>query len=133
MLSPKLSKMHKILLVEDDTTMLSLLQTLLRMEGFEVALASEDELEKIISEIQQEKPTLAMIDVHLRHISGLEILKRIRQDAELKGICVLMSSGMDVGDKCLEEGADGFILKPYMPDELIKKIHKIVDGLQNRE
>jgi DNA-binding response OmpR family regulator len=125
--------MHKILLVEDDTTMLTLLQTLLQMEGFEVVLASEDELEKIISEIHQEKPTLAMIDVHLRYISGLEILKRIRQDVELKEICVLMSSGMDVGDKCLEEGADGFILKPYMPDELIKKIHKIVDGLQNRE
>jgi DNA-binding response OmpR family regulator len=123
--------MHKILLVEDDTTMLTLLQTLLQMEGFEVVLASEDELEKIISEIRQEKPTLAMIDVHLRYISGLEILKRIRQDVELKEICVLMSSGMDVGDKCLEEGADGFILKPYMPDELIKKIHKIVDGLQN--
>jgi DNA-binding response OmpR family regulator len=123
--------MHKILLVEDDTTMLTLLQTLLQMEGFEVVLASEDELEKIISEIHQEKPTLAMIDVHLRYISGLEILKRIRQDVELKEICVLMSSGMDVGDKCLEEGADGFILKPYMPDELIKKIHKIVDGLQN--
>ncbi len=120
--------MHKILLVEDDPTMLGLLQTLLQMEGFEVAQSKEDELEEIISELRQEKPTLALIDVHLRHINGLDVLKRIRKDAELKDICVLMSSGMDVGDRCLEEGANGFILKPYMPDELIKKIHKLVDG-----
>ena len=120
--------MHKILLVEDDPTMLGLLQILLQMEGFEVAQSKEDELEEIISELRQEKPTLALIDVHLRHINGLDVLKRIRKDAELKDICVLMSSGMDVGDRCLEEGANGFILKPYMPDELIKKIHKLVDG-----
>jgi DNA-binding response OmpR family regulator len=121
--------MHRILLIEDDTTMLGLLQTLLQMEGFEVIQSNEDELEAIVSEIRREKPTLALIDVNLRHISGLDILRQIRQDAELNKICVLMSSGMDVGDKCLAEGADGFILKPYMPDELIKKIHKIVDGL----
>jgi DNA-binding response OmpR family regulator len=125
--------MHKILLVEDDPTMLGLLQTLLQMEGFQVSLANEDGLEEIVSQVRREMPILALIDVHLRHISGLEVLKRIRQDAELKDMGVLMSSGMDVGDKCLEAGADGFILKPYMPDELIKKIHKLVDGLANRE
>ena len=121
--------MHKILLVEDDTTMLGLLHILLEMEGFQVSQSNEDELEEIMAEVRREKPSLALIDVHLRHINGLDVLKRIRQDADLKGICVLMSSGMDVGDKCLEEGADGFILKPYMPDELIKKIHKLVDKL----
>jgi DNA-binding response OmpR family regulator len=121
--------MHKILLIEDDSTMLNLLQTLLQMEGFLVSQSNEDELEEIVFQIRREKPTLALIDVHLRHISGLDILKRIRADGELKDIWVLMSSGMDVGEKCLEAGADGFILKPYMPDDLIKKIHKIVDGL----
>jgi DNA-binding response OmpR family regulator len=34
---------------------------------------------------------------------------------------------MDVGHKCLQAGADGFILKPYMPDELIKKIREIIN------
>lgn len=119
--------MHKILLIEDDTTMLGLLQTLLQMEGYLVSKTNDDELEEIVTQIRQEKPALALIDVHLRHISGLEILKRIRGDADLKEIRVLMSSGMDVGDKCLEEGADSFILKPYMPDDLIKKIHLLVD------
>jgi DNA-binding response OmpR family regulator len=122
--------MNKILLVEDDATMLSLLQTLLQMEGFEVSQVSEEELEGVISEIKREKPALALIDVHLRQLSGLEILKQIRQDAELKDIYVLMSSGMDVGHKCLQAGADGFILKPYMPDELIQKIQDFVNRIR---
>jgi DNA-binding response OmpR family regulator len=119
--------MSKIMLVEDDATMLSLLQTLLQMEGFTVSQVSADEVEEIVSEIRQEEPELTLIDVHLRQISGLEILKQIRQDAELKDLFVLMSSGMDVGHKCLQAGADGFILKPYMPDELIKKIREIMN------
>jgi DNA-binding response OmpR family regulator len=122
--------MVKIMLVEDDETMLSLLQTLLRMEGFDVSQAKASDLERIVSEIKQEKPSLTLIDVHLRQISGLEILKMIRQDAELKELRVLMSSGMDVGHKCLQAGADGFLLKPYMPDELIKKILDIVNNIR---
>jgi DNA-binding response OmpR family regulator len=122
--------MNKIMLVEDDATMLSLLQTLLQMEGFEVSQVCADELEEIVLEIRQENPALILIDVHLRQISGLEILKQIRQDDELRDIFVLMSSGMDVGHKCLQAGADGFILKPYMPDELIKKIREIMNGIR---
>ena len=122
--------MNKIMLVEDDATMLSLLQTLLQMEGFKVNQVCADELEEIVLEIRQENPALILIDVHLRQISGLEILKQIRQDDELRDIFVLMSSGMDVGHKCLQAGADGFILKPYMPDELIKKIREIMNGIR---
>ena len=80
--------MNKILLVEDDATMLSLLQTLLQLEGFEVCQVNLDQVDGIVSEIRREKPDLTLIDVHLRQISGLEILEQIRQDAELKDIFV---------------------------------------------
>jgi DNA-binding response OmpR family regulator len=122
--------MNKIMLVEDDATMLSLLQTLLQLEGFEVCQVNLDQVDGIVSEIRREKPDLTLIDVHLRQISGMEVLKQIRQDVELKDIFVLMSSGMDVVHKCLQAGADGFILKPYMPDDLIKKISDILNGIQ---
>lgn len=121
--------MNKIMLVEDDATMLSLLQTLLQLEGFEVCQVNMDQVDGIVSEIRREKPDLTLIDVHLRQISGMEVLKQIRQDVELKDIFVLMSSGMDVGHKCLQAGADGFMLKPYMPDDLIKKISDILNGI----
>lgn len=120
--------MNKLMLVEDDATMLSLLSTLLQMEGFEVSQAEQEDLEGILREIEREKPALTLIDVNLHQASGLDLLKKIRANTDLKEIKVLMSSGMDVGHECLQAGADGFMLKPYMPDELINKIKYILNG-----
>jgi len=39
---------------------------------------------------------------------------------------VIVSSGADFGERCLDEGADSFILKPFMPEELIKSIRKVI-------
>jgi CheY-like chemotaxis protein len=116
--------MDKILVVEDDATMISLLQTLLQMEGFQVVTADQGNQEGILAAIEREKPALTLVDVHLRQVSGLDILKAVRQDQELKDIKIIMSSGMDFSAECFEAGADNFILKPYMPDELIKMIRQ---------
>jgi DNA-binding response OmpR family regulator len=119
---------RKIVLIEDDETMLSLVGILLEMEGYQVIrLSREEGLEETLDSIRRERPDLALADVNLSQFNGLELLKCIRQDPELKGTRVLMSSGMDLGMRCYEEGADGFILKPYMPEELIGKIRQALD------
>ncbi len=116
--------MSKIMLVEDDKTMLSLLQTLLQMEGFEVVQYKEERLDKILEVMRQEKPEVTLVDVNLHFFSGLDLLHQIRQDTALASSRVIMSSGIDYSDKCFAEGADAFILKPYMPDDLIKEIRQ---------
>jgi DNA-binding response OmpR family regulator len=116
--------MPKILLVEDDATMLSLLQTLLQMEGYQVVKTKEESLDGIMSTVRQEEPDLALVDIHLKELNGLEILQRIRKETALSGIRVVMSSGMECRNECLKYGADDFILKPYMPDDLIDVIYK---------
>jgi DNA-binding response OmpR family regulator len=112
--------MHKVLLVEDDPTMLSLLETLLEIEGFQVVpihqVASALEL------LESEQPDLVLMDVHLKDGDGFELLRRIREKPGFEKTLVLMSSGMDFAAACKEAGADGFILKPYMPDELISRV-----------
>ena len=103
--------------------MLSLMQTLLELEGFQVALSKGDlRVESIISALHQEKPDVVFLDVHLHHLSGIDLLRAVRQDAELKSTIVLMSSGMELSAECHQAGADDFILKPFMPDELLSKI-----------
>ncbi len=121
--------MPKILLIEDDRTMLTLLRTLLRFEGFDVIqLERDDSIEVIIDQMHREKPALILLDVHLRQINGFDLLHVIRQDPEFSSMRVLMSSGIDFSARCLDEGADDFILKPYMPDELVKKMHQALDS-----
>lgn len=125
--------MHKIVLVEDDETMLSLLQTLLQMEGFQVVKMEQETIEGILSVLRAEKPALTLMDVHLRQANGFDLLSKIREEPELKDMRVVMSSGMDFTSQCLLAGADDFILKPYMPDELIIVIRKILENEADRE
>lgn len=117
--------MTKVMLIEDDTTMLSLLRTLLEFEAFQVAqLNDESELDEILEKMRGEKPDLILLDVHMPGINGFDLLKNLRHDEELKSTRVLMASGMELSLECREAGADGFILKPFMPDELVAKIRK---------
>ena len=115
----------KIFLIEDDHTMLKLLRTLLSFEGFDISqLGEEETLEEILASVRTIMPNLILLDVHLRKLDGFDFLKLIRLDKKTKNIRVLMSSGMDYGTRCIDEGADGFILKPYMPEDLIAQIRQ---------
>jgi DNA-binding response OmpR family regulator len=114
----------KILIVEDDQMMRSLLQTLLQIEGFEVVIAQEDQYAHIASMVERERPQLVMMDVNLRSSSGLDMLHEVRSRAALDDVRVLMSSGMDLCTECIAQGADAFILKPFMPDDLIALIRQ---------
>jgi len=116
------------MLIEDDATMLSLLQTLLEFEGFQVIRPeSRGSLDDLLNTLHQAKPELVLLDVHLKNFSGFDLLQRLRQDEALKSTPVLMSSGMELALECQRAGADDFILKPYMPEELVGKIRKALN------
>lgn len=120
--------MPKILLAEDDPTMLSLLKTLLKMEGFEtVPLGDSDNLMDLI---YREHPDAILLDVHLAQGNGVDLLREIRLDNKLDQLLIIMQSGMNLAEECKASGADEFLLKPYMPDTLINAIKK---GLTSRQ
>jgi len=120
-------KLNKIMLIEDDSTMVTLLKTFLEFEGFEISpLDTYASITEILGCIRQEKPDIVLLDVHLNNFSGFDLLKAIRDDLELKDLLILMSSGMDFQTRCSQEGADSFILKPYMPDQLTDAIKKMI-------
>ncbi|MBI2759528.1 MAG: response regulator [Chloroflexi bacterium] len=115
--------MVKILLAEDDLTMVNLLETLLKMDGFEViALDADDD---VPAALQRECPDVLLLDVHLSNQNGLEILDAIRSSEQTCKTRIVMISGSNVKDECMKHGADGFLLKPFMPDDLIQMLkHK---------
>ncbi len=115
--------MLKLMLIEDDPTMVSLLTTLLNLEGIAVHAPSDHQLAGLLRSINEEHPQVALVDVNLSHSSGLDLVREIRQNPEIKDVCILMYSGLDRKRECLQAGADGFIQKPFMPDELLKLIH----------
>ena len=116
--------MKKVLLAEDDMTMVSLLTTLLKMEGFQVMALSPNA--DIPAAVLQEKPDVLLLDVHLSDQNGLDILDVIRRTKGTENARVVMSSGSDVKEECLRRGADGFLMKPYMPDDLIMVLKQAI-------
>ncbi len=115
--------MAKVFLAEDDQTMVALLQTLLKIEGFETVnldLAAGN----LINQLEKDTPELLLLDVNLPNESGLDVVRAMRADSRFADTRVIMASGMSLKDQCLESGADEFLLKPYMPDELISLLKK---------
>ena len=114
--------MAKIMLVDDDPITKTLLKTLLEMEGFNVIPwdLGTDVLEKL----QTEKPDLVVMDVNLSGLNGIDVLRDLRAENKFQDLRVIMSSGMNYQEECNREGANGFLLKPYMPDDLITLIRK---------
>lgn len=119
--------MLKVMLIEDDPTMVSLLTTLLSLEGFTVKVPKNHHMKSVLNAIIKQHPQIALVDVNLLMGSGIDLVREIRREPKIKGIRILMSSGLNLKRECIQAGADDFIQKPYMPDELIKLIHKIVN------
>lgn len=110
--------MAKVLLAEDDLTMVSLLKTLLKMEGFEVAALNTGS--NVPAEVGHERPDILFLDVHFGNQSGVEIIQAIRKNKDLSNLRVVMTSGMSMQEECLRAGANAFLLKPFAPDDLIR-------------
>jgi CheY-like chemotaxis protein len=110
--------MPKILLLEDDHDMSMLLQTLLEIEGYQVW--SYDHQRPVVEQLEEKIPDLVLLDVHLGGQDGIEILRRIRRSPALGEVRVVMTSGINMTEECLRDGANAFIVKPYMPEHLLE-------------
>ena len=114
--------MPKIVLAEDDETMVRLLSTLLRMDGFEVDAIDADE--DVAAAVERASPDMLVLDMVLRNQNGIEVLDKVRRSIAGARIYIIMISGLNVREECMQHGADDFLLKPFMPEELTGKLHR---------
>jgi DNA-binding response OmpR family regulator len=117
---------NKVLLLEDDRTMLPLLGKVLVLEGYQPVFPTDLQKSSIIDTILQEKPAAIFMDVHLGELNGLEFLAELRLQAVQGSVKILMTSGLELRQECLAAGADGFLMKPFMPKELIDWLNNAI-------
>ena len=115
--------MPKVLIVDDDRSMVKLLTTLLRLDGFQVI--HEARGAEVLNIIRAQKPDAVLMDVHLSDADGIDLLNQIRADVAIGKTPVIIASGEDVRYQCEEAGANGFILKPYAPDQLTEALKRV--------
>ncbi|MCS7286819.1 MAG: response regulator [Anaerolineae bacterium] len=119
--------MAKILVIEDEKDILELVEISLQLGGFEVAKAIDglEGLEKAISE----KPDLILLDIKLPKLSGYDVCKKLKEIPITKDIPVvfLTARGQDHEIKAgFESGGDDYIVKPFAPDELPRRVREIL-------
>ncbi len=125
--------MVKILVVEDEETLLHNLADKLRAEGFTVVTANEGEagLQKIRAEV----PDLIILDIMLPGLDGLSICRMVRHDANTSHIPIIMltARGTEV-DKIvgLESGADDYIVKPFGLGEFLARVRAVLRRIEGR-
>lgn len=109
-----------VMVLEDEPLLFELLTEFLELEGYRVIKSTS--MKSVIEDIKAERPDAVLIDVNLRDANGLDLLSKIRSDEALKNLVVFLSSGSDYRQESTQRGADGFLMKPYMPDDLVKAL-----------
>ena len=114
----------RILVVDDERVVTEVVERYLRLEDFEVCLASDwNEALRIAREWA---PDLVVLDLMLPGVDGLEVCRRIRQEDQMP-IIMLTAKGEEV-DRIvgLELGADDYVVKPFSPRELVARIKSVL-------
>jgi DNA-binding response OmpR family regulator len=113
--------MHKILVVDDDQSILDAMEITLNLEGYDVESTTKGE--ETFSKIESFKPDLIFMDVCLSGMDGREICKKIKEQDETRHIPVIIfSANKSMKDVFKESGANDFIGKPFNMDELYDKV-----------
>lgn len=119
--------MAKIVAVDDDPAILELVRINLEMQGHQVFTANEGVTGFAL--VQQETPSLAILDVMMPGVDGYTVCQRIRKTDATKDIPVLMLTALGVLDdkvKGFDVGADDYLTKPFEIPELLVRVRALL-------
>jgi putative two-component system response regulator len=117
----------RVLVVEDDAAIRSLLSTLLERHGFDVPVALDGEAG--LRAVEEHDPDVVLLDVGLPKMDGHEVTRRLRADRRSRTLPVIMltaRSNLDDMVAGLDAGADDFVTKPFRATELLARIRSAV-------
>jgi two-component system, OmpR family, alkaline phosphatase synthesis response regulator PhoP len=120
--------MTKILVIDDEPTIVNLVQAYLKPEGYEVFTAIDGP--SGLKAVRAFKPDLVVLDVMLPGMDGLELLSRLRRESQV--YVILLTARTEETDKIvgLSVGADDYVTKPFSPRELVARVKAALRRMQ---
>jgi two-component system, OmpR family, KDP operon response regulator KdpE len=113
-----------ILLVDDDRTLLSVLSRRVSRAGFEVRTAASGT--EALAQLEQAWPALLVVDLMMPRMDGFELCRRVKQIADLPIIVLSAVDASEAKVNALELYAEDYVTKPFDPDELVARIHRVL-------
>jgi two-component system phosphate regulon response regulator PhoB len=117
----------RVLIVEDEAPLVTMLRYNLEKAGFEVAEAADGE--EAMLQIAERRPDIVLLDWMLPHVSGLEVCRQIRRSPQTRSLPIVMLTARgEEGDRVrgLDGGADDYVVKPFSPGELIARLRAVI-------
>jgi CheY-like chemotaxis protein len=112
-----------VLVADDNADILGLVTAVLERSGYEVVAVSDGA--QALASVDKRKPDLAVLDITMPEIDGLEVLRRLRADTRTNGLpVVLLSAQVQEADVDLgfATGASAYLKKPFSPRELTERV-----------
>ena len=122
---------RRVLVVDDEPTVREVVVGYLRRDGHEVSEAADGN--RALELLESEPPDLVVLDLMLPGISGLDILRRLRQTSDIP--VIMLTARADESDRVagLELGADDYVVKPFSPRELAARVNGVLRRSAGRE
>ena len=118
---------HRILICDDDPLLIELMSFRLQAKGFDVITATDGE--EALAKVASDQPSLVVLDAMMPRLDGFEVLSRMKSDADVAHIPVIVLTARK-GEKdivsALERGADDYLVKPFIPEELLARLSKLL-------
>lgn len=126
-----LGKLKKILIVDNDKSTFEIINTHIIRLGYEIKKCNN--AKEILNIVSEFKPNIILLDIMLKEVGGLEVLKSIRNVSQIP--IIILTSRADLFTKvlALELGADDYVLKPFEKDELLARIKAIMRRCNHNE
>ena len=118
----------RILIVEDEPSVLKVTKARLEHQGYEVLVAMDGKA--ALQKAAQELPIhMVLLDIMLPKLNGYEVCRALKRQPATSHIPVIVFTGSEsqmeqLGDRCIEVGATDWIKKPFESKELLAKIHR---------
>ncbi|MEE2526812.1 response regulator [Hyphobacterium sp. HN65] len=121
-----------ILVADDDELLVGLLEHRLSAKGYNVISASDGV--SALERIRAEMPDLVVLDAMMPALDGFAVLSRIKSDDEIRDIPVIMLtalSGQSDIVTALDKGAADYLVKPFLPEELLRRITRSLPAAED--
>lgn len=128
--------MIKLLVVDDETSLCEYIGNFFKYRGYEVI--TETDSTKVLAIVDKEKPQIVLLDILMPRLSGLDILKKIKEKyaGEIKVLMLTIEADAATMEKAIAYGADAFMQKPFstpmLEDVVMRKIGEIL-GYSKKE
>jgi DNA-binding response OmpR family regulator len=125
-LSPMTQIDRLVMLVEDEDDIAILVAHHLKLNGFRIHRPERPQ--RLILDAEQDRPAMFILDLMLPELDGFQLCRAIRAHAFLRDVPILIltaSTAVEDRKRAFENGADGFITKPFSPSGLMAAVRKL--------